>query len=144
MPKTEVKTEVNSQPEIVLRRGLKVKRNLTIPLISMAHRPELTCVMMSEPFQDAMIQAVGKDAKIPPTLILVFNLDEQAEALLVVNALMASAFQRAGGPLTGRFFHFQAGEIRAGKNYRDITVTELEETGEGVAGAPIAGVINGK
>ena len=108
------------------KRTLVAKQHLTIPLLSMAHLPTLTCKILSEPYRDEKITALGKDTKIAPTVILVYDLDAEKEGLLVVNAIIASAFERAGGSLTGRYFNFTAGTIREGKNYRDIDVTELQ------------------
>jgi hypothetical protein len=108
------------------KRTLRPKSHLTIPLISMAHLPTLTCKVLGEPYIDQKITALGKDTKTAPTVILVLNLDTNQEALLVVNTLIASAFERAGSPLTGRYFQFLAKGIRDGKNYRDIDVTEME------------------
>ena len=107
-------------------RKLKTKKVLTIPLISMAHTPLLVAEMLGEPYQDPKIIALGKDTKIAPTVIHVRNMDDQSEALLVVNTLIASAFERAGGELKGRIFQFRSQGIRDGKNYRDIHVTEME------------------
>jgi hypothetical protein len=45
---------------------------------------------------------------------------------LICNAVLASAFRRAGEPLAGRYFAIRAGEIVAGKRYRKIDVVELE------------------
>jgi hypothetical protein len=119
-----------SMPVTQPRNTLKLKQRLTIPLISMAHLPILTCRIVGEPYQDDKIIAVGKDVKQAPTVVRVFNLDTNDEALLVVNALIASAFERAGYPLTGRYFQMRAGTIREGKNYRDIDVSEMEAPDE--------------
>jgi hypothetical protein len=102
----------------------------------MAHLPILVCRILGEPYQDDRIVALGKDSKTPPWVILVFDMDGDRECLLVVNAIIAAAFVRAGSPLAGRYFRFTAGSIRDGKNYRDIDVMELEwdddpESGDG-------------
>lgn len=115
--------------EIVLpspARTLVAKKHLTIPLISMAHLPILTALILGEIYTEDKIKAAGKDVQVAPKVILVRNLETNEDALLVVNAIMASAFERAGSPLTGRIFQFRAGTIRDGKTYRDIDVTEME------------------
>lgn len=81
---------------------------------------------MEEPHQDDNIKALGKDTGVVPTVCLVHDLDSRLDCLLVVNAIIASAFQRSGYPVTGKFFKFVAGTIREGKAYRDIDVTEME------------------
>jgi hypothetical protein len=108
-------------------RSLKLKQRLTIPLISMAHLPTLTCRILSEPYVDDKIAVLGKDATSKPTVVRVHNLDTDSEALLVVNTLIASAFERAVPPLTGRIFQLKSAGIRDGKQYRDIDVSEMEE-----------------
>jgi hypothetical protein len=123
----DFKTRSTKTPKTSLPiRQLVVKKHLTIPLISMAHLPTLTCQILSEPYTDDKITALGKDTTTAPVVVLVRNLDTDQEALLVVNALIASAFQRAGGSLIGRYFQFIAGTVREGKNYRDIDVTEMQ------------------
>jgi len=115
------------ESETTPSRHLKLKQRLTIPLISMAHLPLLVARILSDPYQDEKITALGKDSAIAPTVVKIFNLDTQEEALLVVNVLIASAFERAGKPLVGRLFRFVGGEVRDGKRYRDIDVCEMEE-----------------
>jgi hypothetical protein len=84
------------------------------------------CRILGEPYQDEKITAAGKDQMMTPTVVKVLNLDTQSEALLVVNAIIASAFARAIPPLTGRYFQFKSSGIRDGKKYRDIDVCEME------------------
>jgi len=108
-------------------RKLKVKKHLTIPLISMAHTPLLVARMLGEPYTDTHIITLGKDQDKPPLVILVYNFDNDREEILVINSLIASAFQRAEPPLKGRIFRFESRGIRDGKNYRDIDVSEMEE-----------------
>lgn len=64
-------------------------------------------------------------------MVLIHDIEADSQALLVVNALIASAFERAGSPLTGRYFKFSSRGIRDGKNYRDIDVYEMEEDSNG-------------
>lgn len=108
------------------KRKLVAKQQLTIPLISMAHLPLLLCEALSEPYQDEQIAVMGTDNKSIPTVIKIRDLDDNEVKLLVVNTIIASAFQRAIPPLTGRFFLLKGGTIREGKRYRDINVTEME------------------
>jgi hypothetical protein len=92
----------------------------------MAHLPLLMCKILGEPYQDEKITAAGKDQMLAPVVVRVLNLDTSEEALLVVNAIIASAFTRAVPPLTGRYFQFRSSGIRDGKKYRDIDVCEME------------------
>lgn len=97
----------------------------------MAHTPLLTCEILDEPHVDDKIKALGKDTQSAPTVVLVKDLDTDEQALLVVNTIIMSAFERSGLPVKGKVFQFRAGTIREGKTYRDIDVTEMkyEENG---------------
>lgn len=93
----------------------------------MAHLASLTVQATSEPYEaDFVLQLPGKDDS-KPTVIKVTNMDDGEDAVLILNSIMLSSLQRAGGSLTGRFFKFTANGIREGKNYRDIDVEELQE-----------------
>lgn len=108
------------------RPKLKVKRVLTLPLISMAHRDILVCQILEEP-KPADFE-LGPSVEKPPLLVRILDLDTMTQALLICSALVISAFERAGGLLTGRYFALKSGEIRNGKmfNYRDIQTSEME------------------
>lgn len=114
-------------PEVEPSRTLKVKQQLTIPLISMAHRAILHARILGPLYVDEAIQTLGKDQQNRPTVVKIHDLDEDKDALLVVNAIIASAFKRCEGDIVGRLFRFTGGEIREGKAYRDIQVAEMEE-----------------
>lgn len=110
----------------VKRPELRVKTVLSLPLISMAHRDVLVCQMMSEPY--AADFEVGPSNEKPPMLIRLLDLDTMTQSLLVCNALVLSALERAGGKLTGRYFRFMSGEMKQGKQftYREIRAEEME------------------
>jgi len=93
----------------------------------MAHEALITAVMLSEPYQDEKIKSLGKDAGTVPTVVRIEDIDTGEEALLVVNTLMASAFERSGLPITGKIFQFRGGDLREGKTYRQVDVTEMRE-----------------
>lgn len=123
--KKDEKTPGQSESQVPAR-SLKVKTELTIPLVSMAHTALLTCRVLGEPYIDEQITALGKDTNTKPTVVLICDLDDNAQKLLVCNAIILSAFRKAGMPITNRIFQLRAGNIREGKNYRDIHVVEME------------------
>jgi len=104
----------------------RLKQQLTLPLISMSHRDILVCQCLSEPF--AADFELGPTNGTAPTLIRVFDYDANGEALLICNALVISAFERAQGKLTGRYFKLISGELKEGKQfrYREINIAEME------------------
>ena len=106
------------------------KQRLTLPVFSLAHTPIMVIKILSEPHEaDFIIEVAGKkDSK--PTVIECLNLDTDERGLLIVNAIMASAFLKAQPPLTGRYFKLTSRNIREGKKYRDIDVVELEPESE--------------
>ena len=71
----------------------------------------------------------GFDAARTPVKTWVVEITDVLQGtpwLLVCNALIRSAFERAGTPLAGRYFAIRSGDIVAGKRYRHIEIIELE------------------
>ena len=123
-PKASTPTNSSAKPSI------RVKQQLTLPLISMAHRDILLCQVLSEPSPADF--ELGPSNEKPPMLCRVLDYDIPGEALLICNALVISAFDRAQGKLTGRYFKLVSGEMKEGKQfkYRDIRIDEMEITNE--------------
>jgi len=110
-----------------VRPTLRTKKVLTVPIISMSHRDMLVCRCLEEPHQSDI--SLGDDTKDKPVVCLVQDLDTGAVNLLICHTLLISAWEKAGGTVTGRIFKVIAGEMKQGKNnkYRDLTVSEEEE-----------------
>jgi len=110
-----------------VRPTLRTKKVLTVPIISMSHRDMLVCRCLEEPHQSDI--SLGDDTKDKPVVCLVQDLDTGAVNLLICHTLLISAWEKAGGTVTGRIFKILAGEMKQGKNnkYRDLTVSEEEE-----------------
>lgn len=86
----------------------------------------LTCQVLSAPYTAEDITGMGAETNTKPTVCRVLNLDTDEQGLLVVNAIIASAFAKVEGGILNKYFQLRGGDIREGKKYRDITVTLME------------------
>ena len=105
---------------------LKSVRPLTMEATSISRLGAVVCQTLSELRMDLMpgFDAVRTPVKTPTVDITDVQTGESYT--LICNALLASAFQRAGEPLAGRYFAIRSGDIVAGKRYRQVEVVELE------------------
>lgn len=119
--RTQTSTTLAPKPE-----QLKQKRRYTLDVASIARLKEVLCMLNSEIYTIEM-PPMAKDA--PPSqahAVDIVDLLRSQEYVLILNSVMLSALDRAGKPLTGRYFAFRGGEIKAGKRYRQVDVIELE------------------
>lgn len=106
------------------------KQSLTLPLLSMAHLDTLFCKVLGEPYKADFELKSGNSE--PPTVVRVLDLDNETQGLLICSAIIKSAFDRAGSPLTGRCFKLVSGGMKDGNqfSYRQVTISEFEEINE--------------
>lgn len=109
-----------------MKRRLKAKRRLTVPLVSMAHTPILVCLVEGEPVTMHITTGVGKEKSADPTVVPILNLDTGEDGLLICNTIILSAFSKIEGGVTGKYFSLRSSGIRDGKAYRDIDIVEME------------------
>jgi hypothetical protein len=130
MSSTTLKDTVKEEGKRRLK--LREKQQLTLPVFSLAHTPIMTVRVLDEIHEaDFVLEIPGKpDSK--PLVVTVMNLDTDEKGILVVNAIMKSAFEKcvATDPqkhaLTGRYFSLSARGKREDKKYLDINVVEME------------------
>lgn len=114
----------------------KVKKRLTRPVISIARYPELVVQVQGE-LKEIEMPVGGKKVEGQMTTVVdVLEIQTGTEVMLICNALIKSALERAAGdkkedgtptyPLVGRFFAMRAGDIQDGKRYRLVDVVELQ------------------
>ena len=114
----------------------KVKKRLTRPVISINRYPELVIQIQGE-LKEIEMPVGGKKVEGQMTSVVdVLEVTTGSEAMLICNALIKSAFERAQGnlrddgtptyPLDGRFFALRGGDIQDGKRYRMVDVVELQ------------------
>lgn len=118
------RTESQARDTAVTGKQPHTVRKLTHSLISMAHRGDLVCFVVDE-MHTMELPMAGQAGKVTAANVLTV-IDESTgeEAILILNSVMKSALERAGGSLSQRRFHFKAGDIREGKRYRDVQVEE--------------------
>lgn len=106
---------------------LTTKRQLTLPLISISHTPDITFVACGEIQETTMPDPGGTESGRAFVIEGRFH-GAMDHVLLCLNTVMRTALERAGAPLAGRIFHFKFVGKRPGKRYADVQVVELEET----------------
>jgi len=113
-------------PSTQKRPNLRIKRVLTVPLVSMAHIETLTCQILEEPHEADFDLGANNESKA--IVCRVLNCDTMTIAMLICSSIMISAFERCGGTVTGRYFHLRKGDLKQGRNreYRDIHIEEME------------------
>jgi hypothetical protein len=134
-----------------LNKRFRALKRLTRPVVAIGRVRQLALQCQSEMYERKMpLQGKG-EVEQPTTVVDILDLETGEECLLICNALIKTAFERACGkllppppaeagqeqallaprwesPLTGRYFAMQSGEIRDGKRYRDIDIVELHPT----------------
>lgn len=101
-----------------------IKRPLTVPLVSMAHTPEIAVEALSE-IEARTMEGFGKSENSAVDILPCLELTGQVRIDLILGAVMKSAVVRAGHYI-GKRFLFRAGTPVAGKRYRAVDVFELE------------------
>lgn len=130
-------SDTNSESNLTVRDSLsglrlpklKAAKALTVPLLSIAHSLILTVQATGEIFKsDIEIKAINSKDPFPLVLPCI-NLETQENSLLISNAIIVSTLNKVEGGYIGKYFRFEAGNIRDGKTYRDckITLMELDE-----------------
>ena len=104
----------------------KVKRQLTLDATSIARLGEVLCQTTGELEQIEMPGNGNKGEVNMAWAVPITDLLRTTQYLLICNALLVSAFNRAGQPLAGKYFAIRSGEIKAGKRYRTVDVVQLE------------------
>jgi len=115
-----------AQDLAVRPQDLKQKRRLTLDAISASRLKEAVVQVRSELTTVKMTSAFNAGEKVDCAAVEVWDAIRKGEWLLICNTVLAQALQRAGSPLTGRWFAVRVGDIVAGKTYRKTEVVELE------------------
>lgn len=105
---------------------LKRKRRLTVDVTNLQKLGQVLCMTQSELYVKELPSQFHPSGKSPAYCVDIVNLHGGEELMLVCNTVLASALQRAGEPLAGRYFAMRCGEVVAGKRYRRVDVVELE------------------
>lgn len=110
----------------------EVEHRLTVPLLSLKHKPELYVKMMSVPRETdiEITEGTSRSAnskKEPMKIADVIDLTTGEEGLLICPAILQSTFAKLGEGLVGKCFMLKAGDIVAGKKYRAIDVFQIKE-----------------
>jgi hypothetical protein len=105
---------------------MKEVRKLTMDATSLPRLGQVICQTLSELYEVPMPSMADKAATTMTPVIDILDVVSGQAYLLICNALVKSAFVRAGAPLAGRYFAMRAGDIVAGKRYRKCDVWELE------------------
>lgn len=104
--------------------SFKIKKRLTVPIISMAHTEQLFVEILND-IETRVIEGFGKGERGGVELLRIKNLQDNQEYDLVVSAVIKSTLQTAGD-YVGKKYLFKAGLIREGKKYRTVDIYELE------------------
>jgi hypothetical protein len=119
----EGKEMADTKAAPVKRERKEVK--LTLPLLSMAHLSELTCLVMSEPYDFELPTDAARGKTAPAKVVNIVNELDSSDAILILSTVMLSAITKGDKKTSGRTFKFVSGQIRAGKKYRDVQVSEF-------------------
>lgn len=106
--------------------AITFKRTLTRPLTSISHCKEIMVTVTQEMYAYELPTKGRSDKMQPATILEGTDAESGEEILLILNAMMKSALERAGAPLIGRTFAFREQGVRADKNYRVVDVVEVE------------------
>lgn len=102
------------------------KRRLTVDVTNISKLGELLALTQSDLYTRELPSTFHPSGKATVYCVDVVNVLTGEEYMLACNTVLASALQRAGTPLAGRYFAIRCGEIVAGKRYRRVDVVELE------------------
>ena len=102
------------------------KKRLTLDVMSIQKLGELLCQMTSELYIQVMPSKFHPEGKAEALCVDVIDLLRGEEYMLVCNSILARSLQRVEGPITGRYFAIQCGDIVAGKTYRRVDAREVE------------------
>jgi hypothetical protein len=105
---------------------LKAVRKLTMDATSLTRLVQIICQALSELYIVPMPSMASAGEMTPTTVIDILDVNTGENYMLICNALVKSALERAGEPLRGRYFSMRVGDIVAGKRYRKCEVIELE------------------
>ena len=124
-------TELMANKPVALAKTtqFKAKKKLTLDVQSISKVKELLCQCTSELYLEEMPSKYAENGKAQAYCVDVVDLLRSEEFMLICNAILARSLQRAGEPLTGRYFAIQVGDIAAGKTYRKVDVVELDRVG---------------
>lgn len=108
--------------------GFKRKAQVTKPLISMAHTPELQVKILTEPSRIEMPRlARSEDGMV--SIIDVVDLNTGEEAMLICPTVLIRLMEE-GDVVVGGCYEIVDAGVPEGKDYRAIKVYELEVTEE--------------
>jgi len=100
------------------------KRQITLPLISMAHREVLYCEVTGE-MMDAPMSGLARNKEKTVPVVPVVDLETGEEALLICSAIIKGAFEKVQGGYVGKRFEIREGTPIPGKRYRALDIFEL-------------------
>jgi hypothetical protein len=131
MPNDKKKTEfmdvMTGEKHVAVRTDkLRAKRRLTLDATSIVRLGEVICQATGELELIDMPGLSSNGEKSQAWAIPILDGVHQTNYLLICNVVMVGAIRRAGEPSGGKYFAMRAGEIRAGKRFRQVDVIELE------------------
>ena len=109
----------------------KYKRaeRLTMPIFSCAHQDHLFIHVVGE-IVETLMPGLSSDPTKPVKVMRVINLDTGEEGNLLVLSVLESTLNRQEGGYVGKDYEVVTGEVRDGKDYRDVDIYRLETSGE--------------
>lgn len=115
----------SSVPAAPLSR-MKVKRRLTIDVTNIQKLGQVVMMAQSELYTKEMPSSFDPSGKALARCVDIVDVVTGEPFMLACNTVLASALERAGQPLTGRYFAVRCGDVVAGKRYRRVDVVELQ------------------
>ena len=128
-PPAEAAPEVAHKPVVSdhTMDHMRTKRRLTLDVVSITKLGEIVMCCRGELQFTELPSKFSESGRAMAWTIDVMDCIRGEEYTLACNAVLASSLQRAGQPLTGRYFSVHVGESMAGKRYRRTDVVELEK-----------------
>ena len=101
------------------------KERLTVGFTSMAHRKNLFCEVLTEPFRSDIEFSNGKD-KSCPMICSIIDMETGEGSWLICSAIILSVFEKYSGKLVGACFEISQAPKIEGKKYRALDIYEIE------------------
>lgn len=103
----------------------RVKRRVTVPLISLTHSKELTFQVEGTISTSAPVEG-DKKSKGPMSVVPVINLETGESVTLLLPTVLKSALERVPGGYVDKKFHAVQGPKMPGRDYFQVELFELE------------------
>jgi len=110
---------------VVKPEKLRIKKRLTLDATSIVRLGPCVVRVVGEMEEMTMPPKAAGAEPGRATGLPVQDVFNNNEYLLILNAVMVSAFVRSIPPLSGRLFAMRPGEIKVGKTYRMVDIFEV-------------------